>query len=300
MPLSRGDRFQLKSRILEQMGEDPSWDFSRQNLLLGEFGFPLMGGDYNGPSFDELITTITDSSLIEMYSVVTGVPQEQVAGSVTPTELDSWRPGYVRMFLSHSARHKDFVGEVAEHLAEAGIHGFVAHDSMRVSESWRVQIEQALRSMQVFVAIHHPEFSDSAWCQQEVGWALGVGVPKYVVRVGSDPLGFVSQDQWPSGFDLSPKQMADKIGAWAATIPGIGDLLIEGYLAALADADSYMTAGRTAARIAALDGLTEVQWNLLDSIYWTNDQVRGGGLPRRQLEPFYSHNRRQWPPPDRR
>jgi len=49
---------------------------------------------------------------------------------------------------------------------------------MAYRKPWQAQIEHALRSMQAFVAIVHPEFNSSAWCNQEVGWALGRRVPR--------------------------------------------------------------------------------------------------------------------------
>ncbi|MEZ5182200.1 MAG: hypothetical protein R2702_10055 [Acidimicrobiales bacterium] len=54
---------------------------------------------------------------------------------------------------------------------------------MERSKPW--QLEQALRTMQAFVALVHPEVNQSAWCQQEIGWALGRRVP-HVLRVGVD------------------------------------------------------------------------------------------------------------------
>jgi hypothetical protein len=49
----------------------------------------------------------------------------------------------VRLFMSHSARHRELVGKVADELAIVGIHGFVAHNTMTYSRPWQAQIEQA-------------------------------------------------------------------------------------------------------------------------------------------------------------
>lgn len=43
---------------------------------------------------------------------------------------------------------------------------------MQYTKPWQLQIEKALGTMQAFVALVHPEFNDSVWCQEEVGWAL--------------------------------------------------------------------------------------------------------------------------------
>jgi hypothetical protein len=40
-----------------------------------------------------------------------------------------------------------------------------------------------------------PGFRGSHWCQQEVGWALGRGVPIIGLRAGEDPPGFIAANQ---------------------------------------------------------------------------------------------------------
>jgi len=124
MPLSRTERFKLKSQLLDEMNMDNSgWDLRRTNVLLGEFGLETLDGDWNGPSFEDIIALLPDSDLVEMYSIVTGIKQEEVQDAVESADSGNWKPGYVRLFLSHSARHKKFAGEVADELAAVGIHG---------------------------------------------------------------------------------------------------------------------------------------------------------------------------------
>lgn len=88
-----------------------------------------------------------------------------------------WRPGHLRAFISHLGSRKAIASAAADELATLQIHGFVAHDDIEVSREWQVEIETALQSMDFFVALVHPEFSTSVWTQQEIGWALGRGVP---------------------------------------------------------------------------------------------------------------------------
>ena len=75
--------------------------------------------------------------------------------------------------MSHSAKYKQYVSDVASSLLKFEVHAFVAHETMEVTRDSQEQIEHALRSMEAFVAFIHPEFTPSAWCQQELGWALG-------------------------------------------------------------------------------------------------------------------------------
>jgi hypothetical protein len=48
-----------------------------------------------------------------------------------------WRPGRVRVFVTHLAMHRAFTAEVASALASWGVHGFVAHDTIEVSAERR-------------------------------------------------------------------------------------------------------------------------------------------------------------------
>ena len=297
MSLSRAERFKLKSQIADEMNRaDRGWDLGRINLLLSEFGFETAKAGWEGSRLAEVFATISNLDLMELYSVVTGIEQDQVQNSVESPEPGNWKRGYLRLFISHSTRHKKFIGDVSRELAVVGIHGFVAHDAMTYSEPWHDQIEKGLRSMQAFVAIVHPEFLDSTWCNQEVGWALARRTPKFVIRMGADPTGFLGSDQWPSGDDLSAKEVASKIGTWAASIPEFGEMMVDGLFSALVAAGNYMDAGATADRIATLSGLTSIQWARLDRIYWQNDQIHYGVLPTRALRPFYQRHGHPWPP----
>lgn len=218
MHLERRERFSLKSQLVAIVETDRSWTFQQTNLLLTEFGLrPLDPYDNNGEfTFADSIANISDDGLVEMFSIVSGSPSSEIQQRMQTADSTLWKQGYVRLFVSHSAMHKAFVGEVADELAVSGIHAFVAHDTMEVEQPWQDQIEEGLRSMQAFVAIIHPEFLTSAWCQQEIGWALGRGVPHFVVRFPSDPAGFIGRTQWPQGIGQTAKQTAATILSWVS------------------------------------------------------------------------------------
>ncbi len=266
-------------------------------MLLGEFSLGPLEGYNESPTFEDLIGALSDADLMEMYSIVTGVEMSEIENAVeTSADPGNWKAGYVRLFISHSAHHKVVIGEVADELAVIGIHGFVAHETMAYSKPWQAQIEQALKSMHAFVAVVHPGFQESAWCQQEVGWALGRRVPKYVIRMGVDLAGFIGHDQWPSGQDKTPKQIAQIIGTWASSVPELAETMTDGLFEALEHANNYYDAGATASRIASLDGLTEEQWKVLSEIWWKNDQLHTGALATKAMRPFFALHGQPWPP----
>lgn len=295
--MSHRDRFRLKSQLYEQF-MSPDWDFPRLKLLLNEFGHGGHADFFEDLHLTDALAAIDDFELAEMYATVMGVDLEEVEKVVESSPNDgNWKDGYIRLFLSHSAVHKRFAASVADELAVVGIHAFVAHDTMAYSKPWQAQIEQALRSMQAFVALVHSESVDSAWCNQEVGWALGRRVPRFAVRLGADPKGFLGSDQWPSSSGAEPKEVSRVISSWVYDLPELGSYIIDGLLSALESAGNYMTAGSTAERIAALGSLSDGDFERLDRVWWSNDQLYTGYLPSKALEPLYRQNGRPWPPP---
>ncbi|RMB75301.1 toll/interleukin-1 receptor domain-containing protein [Rhodococcus sp. SBT000017] len=298
--MTPSDKFRLKSQILQELTESNEWDLPTTNLLLSEFGLPTMES-WGSPPLDGLVAALTEDVLTEIYKLVLGADNHELDEMIngSDSEVGNWNRGYVRVFISHSAEHKPFVGGVAEELAITGIHGFVAHDTMTPTVPWQEQIEQGLRTMEAFVLLIHPEVNDSFWCHQETGWALGRGVPYLVIRMGADPVGFPSRYQWSNGRQDTARNIAASISTWIASLPHLGDSLVNGLLQALADVRNYVDAGAATERMASLNTLTETQYERLAEIWWSNDQLHGSVLAHKGLKPLYDRNNRDWPPTPR-
>jgi hypothetical protein len=117
MAMARKDRFRLKSQLVSALGTRRV-GLSKTNLLLNEFGLESLDGDWHGPSVADLVSPISDAALTEMYAIVMGIEADEVEGVVGSSSDDgNWKAGCVRVFLSHSAVHKGFVGDVANELA---------------------------------------------------------------------------------------------------------------------------------------------------------------------------------------
>jgi hypothetical protein len=296
MALSRRDCFKLKSQLVDALTSG-KWTTDKINLLFTTFGLRRVDHEF-GTTISEIVSDINDDDLLEIYGIVMGLDDDEVLNVVGSATSDvNWRPGQVRIFLSHAGEHKKFVSEVANELAVLGIHGYVAHEDIEISKQWQTELENALRSMQAFVALVHPEFNSSPWCHQEVGWALGRRVPRFAVRMGADPEGFLGREQWPSAEGRTAKEVADIIYQWVAKVPELGQSIIDGLFKALATAGDYISAGAAASRIAALGRLSEEDFQRLDHVWWSNDQAYTGILPTKALRPFYEANGRPWPPP---
>ena len=106
-----------------------------------------------------------------------------------------WEDGCFRLFLSHKTEAKKETAELKKSLRSYGISSFVAHEDIHPTEEWQNEIENALATMDGFVAIMTKEFHESNWTDQEVGYAFARGVPLIALRLGRDPYGFIGKFQ---------------------------------------------------------------------------------------------------------
>ncbi len=196
------------------------------------------------------------------------VPNEHIAGifiEMEPLESDDWRKksgllrpqtayvsvppkslarlwdvGQVRVFLSHKAEYKKGTSQLKDCLKRYGIACFVAHEDIEPTEEWQTEIEHALHSMDAMVALLTPDFHESKWTDQEIGFALGRGLPVVAVCLGQDPYGFIGKLQGLQGCDW--QQVEDMAAeAYALLYKRLPDKsrLFEAALAAYAGSDSW-------------------------------------------------------------
>lgn len=299
--LKRRDRVRLLRQLVARLiarDDGPIWTPDSISVLFLEFGIdpPDPHDDYWLDVMTRRLSAVDDPTLQEMHDTVFEAPSISVEAPFP--ELDAggpWRSGLVRLFLSHSARHKEFAADVSEGLANVGVSAFVAHDAMEVTRPWQGQIERALRSAEAFVVLLHPEVTASPWCQQETGWALGRGLPGYAVRIGMDPVGFLGATQWPSAFGSDAQQVVRLVAGWLNSEVELSDRVAGGLLASLRLAPNYHAAEAAAKALDALGTLTLDQWRELDAIFLENGQVGGSVLATRALGPLYARSSRSFP-----
>ncbi|MCF8298568.1 MAG: toll/interleukin-1 receptor domain-containing protein [Saprospiraceae bacterium] len=101
-----------------------------------------------------------------------------------------------KIFLSHKAAFKKEASTLKEQLENYGISCFVAHEDVKPTKKWIVKIEEALRSMNLLIALIADDFYDSDWTQQEIGFALGRGIKVYAIKLSKEKSrGFQNQFQ---------------------------------------------------------------------------------------------------------
>ena len=192
-----------------------------------------------------------------------------------------WGQGAIRAFLSHKAEFKLEAANIKEHLAANGIACFVAHEDIEAMKEWETEIESALFSMDVLVALLTDGFHDSNWTDQEVGVAIGRKIPVVPVRLGKDPYGFIGKFQAISGPVDRPTEIAEKI---VQTIFGNNSInshkielarssLADNYIRKLADSGSFAQSNSLAKELERIARLSPAQEEALVSAFNENGQV---------------------------
>jgi len=139
-----------------------------------------------------MVEEAADQVLIDLAQHVGYQFEEVPAPRVDPP---FWRKGMFRLFVSHLATKRAFAAELQETLLDFGISCFIAHNDIEPTQEWQTQIETALATCDALVALLHENFHASNWTDQEIGFAMGRGVPVYSVRFGQDPYGFIGRFQ---------------------------------------------------------------------------------------------------------
>ena len=143
-----------------------------------------------------------------------------------------WGDEGYRIFFSHKAEVKKETSALKERLKLFGISCFVAHEDIHPTKEWQNEIENALFSMDAFVALMTEGFHDSLWTDQEVGVAFGRGVPIISVKLGKDPYGFIGKFQALScSWDNAAKEIVKIFVKY--------DRMLNAYIKAVSGCQSY-------------------------------------------------------------
>lgn len=180
-----------------------------------------------------------------------------------------WGAGGFRLFLSHKATAKREASELKTDLNLFGFSAFVAHKDIRPTKAWHAEIENALASMDGFVALMTSDFHDSDWTDQEVGYAFARGVPLLAVRLGLDPYGFIGKFQAISA-------TWENAGLEIAKVLAQHERGFGAYIHALRRCPSWDRANVLAKVLPVLENLTDDQIDDLVAAYNDTSELRGG------------------------
>lgn len=217
-----------------------------------------------------------DTTEHDRWREESGVYRPPMAAHSVPADALQriWGPYPVRVFLSHKATVKVQTSRLKQSFARCGIGAFVAHEDIEPTQEWQREIERALFSMDALVALLSSDFHDSSWTDQEVGVAIGRGVPLIAVRLGLDPYGLMGKGQGLGGcswsdtdaialktFELLNKRLSDK------------SRLFECALTAYAESGSFADSGwKVEQLLTRFDDLSASQVDRVLAAYRENGQ----------------------------
>jgi hypothetical protein len=177
-----------------------------------------------------------------------------------------WEKDCFRVFLSHKAEVKKNTSELKDKLKIYGASCFVAHEDIHPTKEWQNEIENALHTMDSFVALLTDGFHDSLWTDQEVGFAFGRGVPIILVKLGKDPYGFIGKFQalsctWETASTEIAKILIKK------------EPMLNAYINAVQNCQSYDSGTKLAELLPCIDKFSDSQIERIVKAFNENSQV---------------------------
>jgi hypothetical protein len=158
-------------------------------------------------------------------------------------------------------------------LQRLDIDGFVAHKDIEPDEEWQREIESALSTCHALVGLLHEGFGLSTWTQQEVGWALGRGVPVLMVALEEIPTGFKSARQASLARSATPKEVASRVIVWLSRNRSHGEVVTGQLLNSLVTAHNYWDARDSAERLEEMGDLSPEILDAVEAAYTANSQI---------------------------
>ena len=188
---------------------------------------------------------------------------------VTPDESKRiWREEGFRIFMSHKSEVKKETAKLKDRLRLFGISCFVAHEDIHPTKKWQDEIENALASMDGFVALMTANFHESDWTDQEVGFAFARGVPIIAVQLGKNPYGFIGKFQalsstWPMAAEQIVKILIKN------------DRMFSAYINELRKCPNWDSGNILAQALSGIEQLTDAQIDELVAAYNETSELRG-------------------------
>jgi hypothetical protein len=202
------------------------------------------------------------------------------SASVTPEEEQPleeipsfWQKGFFRLFITHTSPNKVSAHNLKSSLAKYQVAAFVAHDDIDPTKEWQLEIERALRTMDALAAITTPDFVESSWCDQEVGFALGRGKLVLPLCKEATPHGFLGKYQGFQAKELKASNVAEQLVEILITHPLSAERMADALVERMASSFSYDTSRNTMRLLERVPRLTETQVAKLIQSITDSDQV---------------------------
>jgi hypothetical protein len=188
-----------------------------------------------------------------------------------------WPINGLRLFVSHSGQPRETFEQLRAEFEYLHANFFLAPVQIPGGEVWRPVLLRALRSMDVLISVHSNGFSQSAWANQEIGFALARDVPIEPIQNGELPTGFLAQIQghfWQVGQE---RQLVQSIFTSLNQRESLWPKLGEGPANALKASHSYAESDRIVAVLLNCRRFSDRALRAINLACSFNDQVYESG-----------------------
>jgi len=213
------ERIPLLKKLAAALSEE-EMPWKEMNLVLRQHGFTSgedhWGYDFNGYSnaperYEVALHHIENSGDDEKLLELERFLDPSAGEGTTPTTLPPgpWKStDTFRLFISHTHENAPFATGMKRYLGKYRFECFVAHSDITPSEKWMEVIQAALLSSHALAALVTPDFRESQWCDQEIGFALARSMLVVPLMRDAPPHGFLSEFQAIKLKDQTPSQTA--------------------------------------------------------------------------------------------
>lgn len=187
-----------------------------------------------------------------------------------------WPIKGLRLFISHRDEQRANLALLAAELQRYGIAAFLAHDAIVAGRDWRGELLRGLSSMHALLAYCSPNFADSDWTAQEVGFAFGKEVLVVSVLAGENPTGFLERWQGIRGVvnsEETARDMAESVFEMLAAADAAKEPLSEGLASRLKFASSWDAASFIMSKLVEVGRFSQSAVETIRLAQAANDQV---------------------------
>ena len=252
------------------------------------------GGEQYLSCVSELMITLAEAD-IENLSAMEQYIDELYQSASRQANADEGRlahsavvSGPCRLFISPKSEDKETASALKEALASYGIDCFVAHEDIEVSAVWRECIQRELENCNALLYLSSNAANSSEWCQQEIGWALGRGIPVIPVFLGDIPKALLeSRQALNAGVPLREEAVAESVFDALIGNRGVSHAVVDGLVGMLEGSRSFDYSCRVAELLGKASAFSADQAVRIEAAIEANSQVQNAGygrLPARLLK----------------
>ncbi|UTM37640.1 toll/interleukin-1 receptor domain-containing protein [Rhodococcus pyridinivorans] len=262
--------------------KDELWDLNQEDrsIILAAFGIDDPSEyDYDtAPSMGQILAKVDEERLLQLarhFGI--DLPQSAQVAAVPAASPTNAEPLFV--FASHLSMHKRLIWDVSQEMKVFGIELFVAHVSIPDDSPWQDEIPNGLNKAHAAVAFLHKGFKESDWCDQEVGWLLGRGVPVLGLTFDIGPYGPMGRLQAAPAGKLTPEQIADNLVTRLSAKPQLQANLTASFIQGLHKSGRFRDTDRIWEQLREFTGLGSQQCADLLAATQDNHQVYNARCP---------------------